>query len=183
MTCTRRVLVVCTLVLTAACGPRRGDTTAAGGPPASPLAGSTVRFWMERQRQDLQQVIGQKDSVARDGEVVRLSLAGDALFGPGGAQLRTGGEQKLRAVALVLGTYPRTGLEVVAHADGRGTGAGRQALAEKRAAAVRAALVRHGVDGDRLTTRGEAGGDSRRIEIVARLAAPAETAAPATETD
>lgn len=67
---------------------------------------------------------------------------------------------------------------VVGHTDAKGSGAYNLSLSERRAASVRAYLVEHGIDADRLTAEGKGesqllnprnpnSGVNRRVEIIA----------------
>jgi outer membrane protein OmpA-like peptidoglycan-associated protein len=68
----------------------------------------------------------------------------------------------LNTVAQVLRDYPTITIEVGGHTDSRGRDAYNMTLSDQRAAAVRDYLVRQGIDGARLTSRGY--GETRPIE-------------------
>jgi outer membrane protein OmpA-like peptidoglycan-associated protein len=63
-------------------------------------------------------------------------------------------EPVLAEVLKLMESRPDLKLRVEGHTDNVGTAASNQALSQKRAAAVAAWLVAHGVDGDRLTSAG-----------------------------
>jgi len=168
---------------------------AAVGAALGALGGGLIGHYMDNQAKELQKVVDRQDRVERDGETLRLSLASDVLFDSGSSTLQPGGEDKLRQVADVLQRYPKTRVEIVGHTDNRGTSASNEKLAERRARAVRDALVRFGVDGTRITTRGagetrpvatndtlEGRALNRRVEIITRpdetLAAESSRQAP-----
>ena len=152
---------------------------AAVGAALGALSGGVIGHYMDNQAKEMQKVIDRQDSVERDGEMLRLSLASDVLFDSGSATLQPGAEDKLRHVADVLQRYPKTRVEIVGHTDNRGTAASNETLSERRARAVADVLVRAGVDRARITTRGlgatrpvasndslEGRARNRRVEIV-----------------
>ncbi len=104
---------------------------------------------------------------------------GDVLFDSGQAQLRSGGLQSMDRLAVFLKTYPQRTATIEGFTDSVGGDASNQALSQRRAQAVRAALVNQGVAGERLVAQGygeahpvagneSAGGRqmNRRVEIV-----------------
>ena len=154
---------------------------AAIGAAVGGLSGGAIGYYMDRQKKEMEQVLARQDRVERDGDALRVALASDVLFDSGSARLQPGAEDKLREVAQVLDRYPRTRLEVIGHTDSRGSAASNEALSERRADAVRDALVRDGVSATRLTARGvgetrpvatndtaEGRAMNRRVEIVSR---------------
>lgn len=82
------------------------------------------------------------------------------------------------ATALASSQLADRRFTVVGHTDAKGSEAYNMSLSERRAAAVRAYLVEHGIDADRLTSEGKGesqllnprnpnSGVNRRVEIVA----------------
>jgi OmpA-OmpF porin, OOP family len=107
----------------------------------------------------------------------------DSLSGPhfafGKAALTPEGEAKVQAVATNLNRYPNRPVEVNGYTDAIGTDARNERLSERRADAVKDALVRYGVSASRITTRGygdanpvasnataEGRAQNRRVEII-----------------
>jgi outer membrane protein OmpA-like peptidoglycan-associated protein len=110
------------------------------------------------------------------GLVISLS---DILFDVDEATLKPGAEASVRRIAAVLQQYPQHEIAVEGHTDATGPDAYNQRLSEQRAASVREALVRGGVDAARITSAGfgesrpVAGNDTpagrqqnRRVEVV-----------------
>jgi outer membrane protein OmpA-like peptidoglycan-associated protein len=110
------------------------------------------------------------------GLVISLS---DILFDVDKATLKPGAEASVRRIAAVLQQYPQHEIAVEGHTDATGPDAYNQRLSEQRAASVREALVRGGVDAARITSAGfgesrpVAGNDTpagrqqnRRVEVV-----------------
>jgi outer membrane protein OmpA-like peptidoglycan-associated protein len=104
---------------------------------------------------------------------------GDVLFDTGRAQLRSGGERNVEKLVAFLKEYPDRKAMVEGFTDSVGSEGMNQALSERRAGAVRAAMVSQGIAADRIAMRGygeaypvagndNAGGraQNRRVEIV-----------------
>jgi outer membrane protein OmpA-like peptidoglycan-associated protein len=104
---------------------------------------------------------------------------GDVLFDTARAELRSGGQRSIEQLAAFLREYPQRNAMVEGFTDSVGSEAMNQALSERRAAAVRSALVGQGIAPDRIDMRGygeaypvagngSSGGraQNRRVEIV-----------------
>jgi outer membrane protein OmpA-like peptidoglycan-associated protein len=104
---------------------------------------------------------------------------GDVLFNTDQAVLTEGGQRTLRKLADVLNQNPDRSVMVEGFTDSTGTSAHNLELSQRRAEAVRSALMAMGIEGTRIATRGYgeaypvAGNDSagnrplnRRVEIV-----------------
>jgi len=79
----------------------------------------------------------------------------DIYFGFGSDTIREESEPRLREIATVLRRHPRWKIRIEGHTDAIGDSVANQQLSERRAAAVRTALVtRHFVDPANLTTAG-----------------------------
>lgn len=117
------------------------------------------------------------DAKATDrGMVVTL---GDVLFDTGRADLRSGGQRNIEKLAAFLREYPERTAMVEGFTDSVGSEAMNQTLSERRASAVRNALMGQGINADRVAMRGygeaypvasndSSGGraQNRRVEIV-----------------
>jgi len=79
---------------------------------------------------------------------------GDVLFSTNKAQLKSGGIRNVQKLADFLNQYPQRKVLVEGYTDSTGSDSLNQALSERRADAVRAALVDAGISSDRVTTRG-----------------------------
>jgi outer membrane protein OmpA-like peptidoglycan-associated protein len=75
-------------------------------------------------------------------------------FDPGSASVKPTTDATLLEIARTVKTRNRTFVDVLAHTDTSGSPEGNKALSEKRAAAVAAYLVRHGVAKARIASRG-----------------------------
>ena len=85
------------------------------------------------------------------GLVISLS---DILFDVDRATLKPGAEANIRRISAVLEQYPDYRISVEGHTDATGADAYNQQLSERRAEAVRTALVAGGVDPGRITSVG-----------------------------
>lgn len=79
---------------------------------------------------------------------------GDVLFSVNKSDLSPGGMRNVQKLASFLNKYPERKVLIEGHTDSTGSDSLNQALSERRAEAVRAALVGTGISADRVTTRG-----------------------------
>ena len=79
---------------------------------------------------------------------------GDVLFSTNKAQLKSGGIRNVQKLADFLNQYPQRKVLVEGYTDSTGSDSLNQALSERRADAVRTALVDAGISSDRINTRG-----------------------------
>jgi outer membrane protein OmpA-like peptidoglycan-associated protein len=79
---------------------------------------------------------------------------GDVLFDTGSSNLRPGGLRMVDRLATFLRQYPQRSVAIEGFTDSVGNDQSNQVLSERRAAAVRAALVSAGIDGSRVLAQG-----------------------------
>lgn len=79
---------------------------------------------------------------------------GDVFFSTNQAQLKSGGMRNVQKLADFLKQYPQRKVLVEGHTDSTGSDSYNQGLSERRANAVRTALIDKGINSDRITTRG-----------------------------
>ena len=116
--------------------------------------------------------------MTRKGNEVTLTMPGSVAFATDSADLNPAFGGVLDSIAVVLKKYDKTIIEVAGHTDSTGSREHNQLLSERRAAAVAAALERHGILKSRIAvvgageTRPVAGNDSasgrarnRRVEL------------------
>ncbi len=166
------------------------------------VAGGLIGRALERQEQELRRI--EAESYRRDQEIqdmaVRRSaetqalvvtLAGNFLFDTDSATIKHEAYDKLNKIAGVLNSDPSTLIAVKGHADRRGDEAYNQRLSERRAEAVKNALVQAGVNPTRISTTGygesrpiltentpAAWQQNRRVEIEVRAAGGGTAGAP-----
>jgi outer membrane protein OmpA-like peptidoglycan-associated protein len=86
-----------------------------------------------------------------DGLVLTL---GDVVFDAGKATLQSSAMTAIDRLAQLLSVYPERSVRIEGHTDSVGDAAANQALSERRAAAVRDALLARGVDAARVEAVG-----------------------------
>ncbi|MCF8109773.1 MAG: OmpA family protein, partial [Desulfohalobiaceae bacterium] len=111
------------------------------------LAGNQVGKYMDQQEQDLRNAMAQSEaaSIRRDQEVLRATFKSEVLFDFDSATLKPGAYPELERVATVLKKYPKTSILVEGHTDASGSEDYNQTLSEKRAQAVKKALIQKGI--------------------------------------
>ena len=120
------------------------------------LAGNQVGAYMDRQETALRNAIAQSEaaSIQREQDVLTATFKSDVFFDYDSDELKPGALAELARVATVLNNYPQTLIRVEGHTDSRGSEAYNQGLSERRAEAVKNALVQRGVDPMRIQSVG-----------------------------
>jgi outer membrane protein OmpA-like peptidoglycan-associated protein len=101
-----------------------------------------------------QQEMQLKELNAKKTERGLVITLGDVLFSTNKAHLKSGGIRNVQKLADFLNQYPQRKVLVEGYTDSTGSDSLNQALSERRANAVRTALVDAGISSDRVTTRG-----------------------------
>src|SRR4051812_711202 len=83
-----------------------------------------------------------------------LTLGSDVLFDVGQARLKPGGRRAIANLARFMRQYPERRIVIEGFTDTSGTPGANQRLSERRAEAVRAALVRDDIEPGRIVARG-----------------------------
>jgi outer membrane protein OmpA-like peptidoglycan-associated protein len=135
----------------------KGTLIGAGiGAAIGGLAGWQIGAYMDRQEAALQQAFADSEAaaVSREQDVLTATFKGDVFFDFDSAILKPGAYTEIDRTATVLNNYPQTTILVAGHTDSRGSETYNQQLSERRAQAVRDALVARGVDPRRLRVIG-----------------------------
>jgi outer membrane protein OmpA-like peptidoglycan-associated protein len=161
------------------------DKRLANVPNFGPARANKILFWVDANETNpaifgnFRIAAGGKklyDSLAQDGRVATQGI----YFDTGSDRIRPESTPTLKEIAAMLTEHPDLRLLIEGHTDNVGAAAANQSLSEKRAAAVRQALIEgFGVAGDRLTTKGlgatkpvaandtpEGRQNNRRVELV-----------------
>ncbi len=133
---------------------------AAAGAAIGGIAGNRIGAYMDKQEADLRAamastVAANNATIERNNEqMLTATFKGDVFFGFDSATLKPGAYAELDRVAGVLNQYPQTLIRIEGHTDPVGDEQYNQQLSERRAEAVRNALLQRGVDPSRITTAG-----------------------------
>lgn len=126
------------------------------------LTGAAVGSYMDRQEARLRQELDRTGvSVTRDGDNITLNLPGNITFATNSADLNAGFYDVLNSVAIVLGEFDRTVIEVAGHTDSTGSDQYNLDLSRRRASSVASYLSTRNVLFDRIIEVGM--GESRPI--------------------
>ncbi|MDZ7748743.1 MAG: OmpA family protein [Halofilum sp. (in: g-proteobacteria)] len=127
---------------------------------ADSLADDATGYFMDVQEAALRrQLAGHAVRLAREGDTIRLTLAGETAFATGSRQLAPPVDPILAAIAGVLTEYRATLVTVAAHTDPSGEATLNRELSRARAVAVARRLAAAGVDPRRIVAVGY--GESR----------------------
>jgi outer membrane protein OmpA-like peptidoglycan-associated protein len=120
------------------------------------IAGDQIGAYMDRQEQALRDAMAASDAVniQRTQDVLTATFKGDVFFDFDSSVLKPGGYTEIDRVTNVLNSYPQTTIRVEGHADATGSEAYNQKLSERRAEAVKNAIVQRGVDSRRIEAIG-----------------------------
>ncbi len=138
-----------------------GDTKgtlwgAAIGSVIGGVAGHEIAHYMDEQERQLQAAAAQSSamSVARVQSVLVTTFKSDVMFDFDSAVIKPGAYVELDRVANVLKSYPQTAIRVEGHTDAAGTDEYNQLLSERRANAVKNALIQRNVNPSRIVALG-----------------------------
>ena len=138
-------------------GDTEGTLIGAGiGAVLGGIAGNQIAAYMDRQEQALRDAMAESDAVniQRTQDVLTATFKGDIFFDLNSSTLKPGAYSEIDRVSNVLNNYPQTTIRVEGHTDSTGPEDYNQRLSEKRAEAVKSALIQRGVDPRRIQAVG-----------------------------
>lgn len=159
-------------------GSKSGNTAAGAiiGAAVGGAGGAAIGKYMDKQAKELEAI--ESADVERVGEGIKLTFESGILYGFDSYDLTPASQESVMELARILNEYPDTDVMVEGHTDNKGKADYNQGLSERRAVSVANYLKMHGVQGDRVSTRGmgleqpiesnetEAGrAKNRRVEI------------------
>ena len=140
------------------------------------LTGHQVGRYMDRQEQELRSALAASEAanIQRTQDVLTATFKSGVMFDFDSATLNHGAYGELSRVAKVLNRYPQTTIRVEGHTDSTGSEIYNQHLSERRAEAVKNALMQQGVAPGRIQTVGfgeaqpisSVDAENRRVNIV-----------------
>lgn len=160
----------------------QGRKNALIGAGIGALGGAAVGQYMDRQQRALEaELSGTGVGVARQGDNLVLRMPSDVTFATNQSNIDPRFDATLTDVAGVLRQYDQSIVDVVGHTDSSGGDAINQPLSERRAVSVADALIRNGVQRERLYVAGVSSrnpvasnetpagrAQNRRVEILIR---------------
>lgn len=149
---------------------------AAAGSIVGGLIGNRVGAYMDRQEAELRDAVAASEAanVQRVNDALIATFKSDVMFDFNSAALKTGAHGEVARVARVLSKYPHTTIRVEGHTDSTGSEDYNLKLSEKRALAVKNALIQHAIETDRIQSIGygetmpisSSAAQNRRVSIV-----------------
>jgi outer membrane protein OmpA-like peptidoglycan-associated protein len=142
-------------VIGAIIGKASGDTAAGAviGAAVGGTAGAIIGHQMDKAAKEIEEEIPGVN-VERVEEGIIVEFTNDILFEINKFDLSAQAKENLDKLAIILGKYPDTDVEIHGHTDITGRRAYNQTLSENRARAVAEYLVKQGIPANRLAIIG-----------------------------
>ncbi len=122
------------------------------------IAGNRIGYYMDRQEARLQEIAAESRSQAmstsRNRDVLTATFKSDVLFAHDSSAMKPGAFVEISRVANMLNDFPETVIRVDGHTDSTGSEEYNQRLSERRAEAVKRALIQRNVHSERIEAIG-----------------------------
>src|SRR5690606_22388906 len=128
---------------------RRSSDLALGG-----VAGAAIGKYMDKQKKELEQKLGETATVERVGEGIKVTFDSGLLFGFDSDALTPEMKNTLKEFAATLNEYDDTNVLIDGHTDSKGSDEYNMELSRQRATSVTDYLSAQGVASSRLGIRG-----------------------------
>ena len=138
-----------------AVGGEKGAAIGAGsGLVVGGLTGAAIGSYMDKQEKEMREALAQSEaaSIQREQDVLAVTFKANVMFAFNSAVLKRGAYEELDRTATVLNKYPQTRIRIEGHTDSKGSENYNLKLSERRAEAVKKALIARGIDPLRLAT-------------------------------
>ena len=136
---------------------KKNNNTAGGiiiGGAVGGVAGGAIGKYMDKQKRELEEKLGNSAEVERVGEGIKVTFDSGLLFAFNSDDLTPAMKTQLTEFAGTLQTYDETYILIDGHTDSKGAESYNLNLSERRASAVNEYLKSKNVSSTRLGTRG-----------------------------
>jgi len=140
-----------------AVGGKKGAAIGAGtGLLVGGLSGAAIGRYMDNQERDMRQALASAEaaSIQREQNILAITFKADVMFDTNSSVIKPGAYDEIDRVAKVLNSYPQTRIRIEGHTDSVGSETYNIDLSQKRAEAVKNALISRNVDPARLEVIG-----------------------------
>ncbi len=140
-----------------AVGGSKGAAIGAGsGLVVGGLTGAAIGSYMDKQEAELRRSLAAAEaaSIQREQDILAVTFKSDMMFDTNSSVLNPGAYDEINRLAEILNKYPQTYIRIEGHTDSTGTEEYNQKLSEKRAEAVKNALIGRNVNPKRVNTVG-----------------------------